>query len=121
MCVFKRSCKLFVFFAATQALSVLSVDMRAMDNKNAHNTSQYKNSSLIVRRNQEFIIVIRFDRPFNSQQDSVRMEFMIGEQIFQNISFTFNHWADAFIQTDLQETTIKTIKPTKEQQYLSAG
>ncbi len=95
--------------------------MRAMDNKNAHNTSQYKNSSLIVRRNQEFIIVIRFDRPFDRQQDSVQMEFMIGEQIFQNISFTFNHWADALIQMDLQETTIKTIKPTKEQQYLSAG
>ncbi len=64
--------------------------MRVTDNKNAHNTSQYKNTSLIVRRNKEFIIIIRFDRPFNNQQDNVQMEFLIGEQIFLLFKVTYN-------------------------------
>ncbi|XP_016375137.1 coagulation factor XIII A chain-like [Sinocyclocheilus rhinocerous] len=68
----------------TRALSVLSVDMRAMDNKKAHNTSSYKNTSLIVRRNKEFILIIRFDRPFNNQQDNVQIEFMIGNSPDEN-------------------------------------
>uniref|UniRef100_A0A8C2PW30 protein-glutamine gamma-glutamyltransferase n=1 Tax=Cyprinus carpio TaxID=7962 RepID=A0A8C2PW30_CYPCA len=62
----------------TQALSVLGVDMYVTDNKKAHNTSKYKNTNLIVRRNKEFIIIIRFDRPLNNQQDNVYLEFMIG-------------------------------------------
>ncbi|KAL0156991.1 hypothetical protein M9458_048237, partial [Cirrhinus mrigala] len=53
------------------------VDMRATDNKKAHNTSMYKTTSLIVRRNKEFIIIVRFDRPFNKLQDNVQMEFLI--------------------------------------------
>ncbi len=35
------------------------------------------------------------------------------------ITFTFNHLADAFIQSDCQ-MRIEAIKPTKEQQYVSA-
>uniref|UniRef100_A0A671PZ23 protein-glutamine gamma-glutamyltransferase n=1 Tax=Sinocyclocheilus anshuiensis TaxID=1608454 RepID=A0A671PZ23_9TELE len=69
---------------STRGLSVLSVDMRAMDNKKAHNTSRYKNTSLIVRRNKEFILIIRFDRPFNNQQDNVQIEFMIGSSPDEN-------------------------------------
>ncbi|XP_026093431.1 coagulation factor XIII A chain-like [Carassius auratus] len=63
----------------TQALSVLGVDMYMTDNKKAHNTSKYKNSNLIVRRNQEFIMIINFNRPLNDQQDNVHLEFMIGD------------------------------------------
>ncbi len=36
------------------------------------------------------------------------------------ITFTFNHLADAFIQSDCQMRIIEAIKPTKEQQYVSA-
>uniref|UniRef100_A0A8C1YFS0 protein-glutamine gamma-glutamyltransferase n=1 Tax=Cyprinus carpio TaxID=7962 RepID=A0A8C1YFS0_CYPCA len=68
----------------TRALSVLSVDMLVADNMDAHNTSSYKNTNLIVRRNKEFIIVIRFDQPFNNQQDNVQLEFMIGNSPSEN-------------------------------------
>ncbi|XP_039546433.1 coagulation factor XIII A chain-like [Pimephales promelas] len=60
------------------ALSVLDIDMRVVENKRAHNTSSYKNNNLIVRRHQEFIITIRFSQPFNIQWDNVLLEFLIG-------------------------------------------
>ncbi|XP_067233800.1 coagulation factor XIII A chain-like [Chanodichthys erythropterus] len=62
----------------TQTISVLSVNMHAADNKRLHNTSNYKNSNLIVRRNNEFFITISFNKPFNNQQDNVQIEFLIG-------------------------------------------
>ncbi|XDV46822.1 hypothetical protein PO909_016654 [Leuciscus waleckii] len=68
----------------TQGLSVLDVDMRAAENKRAHNTISYKNTNLIVRRNQEFFITIRFDQPFNNQRDNVQMEFRIGNSPDEN-------------------------------------
>ncbi|XP_043081664.1 coagulation factor XIII A chain-like [Puntigrus tetrazona] len=68
----------------TQALSVVSVDMLVTDNKKAHNTSRYQNNSLIVRRNKEFFIIIKFDRPFNNQQDNVQIEFTIGSSPDEN-------------------------------------
>ncbi len=34
------------------------------------------------------------------------------------MSFTLNHLADAFIQTNLQMRTTEAIKPTKEQQNI---
>nr|AAI24203.1 Zgc:152982 [Danio rerio] len=61
-----------------QTLLVQSLDMHITENKQAHNTSMYKNSSLIVRRNKEFLIDILFDRPFDETQDTVQLEFMIG-------------------------------------------
>ncbi len=37
------------------------------------------------------------------------------------ITFTFNHLADAFIQSDVQmRRTIEAIRPSREQQYTSA-
>ncbi len=35
-------------------------------------------------------------------------------------TFTFNHLADAFIQSDVQMRTIEAIRPSREQQYTSA-
>ncbi|KAA0704900.1 Coagulation factor XIII A chain [Triplophysa tibetana] len=63
---------------SSRPFSVLGVDMRKVENKKAHNTGRYKNSCLIVRRNKEFIIDIRFDRPFNIMEDTVEVEFLIG-------------------------------------------
>uniref|UniRef100_A0A672S4K2 protein-glutamine gamma-glutamyltransferase n=1 Tax=Sinocyclocheilus grahami TaxID=75366 RepID=A0A672S4K2_SINGR len=82
--ILKKIIQVFFIFSAKPALSVLSVDMRVTDNKKAHNTSSYKNTNLIVRRNKEFIIIIRFDRPFNNQQDNVHLEFMIGNSPDEN-------------------------------------
>ncbi len=36
------------------------------------------------------------------------------------VTFTFNHLADAFTQSDLQMRTIEAIKQTTEQKYVSA-
>ncbi len=35
------------------------------------------------------------------------------------ITFTFNHLADAFIQSDVQMRRIEAIRPSREQQYTS--
>ncbi len=52
--------------------------MRVMENKKDHNTDKYKCSTLIVRRNKEFTIIIKLDRAFNAEQDDVQMEFLNG-------------------------------------------
>ncbi len=40
---------------------------------------------------------------------------------FKTFTFTFNHLADAFIQSDVQmRRTIEAIRPSREQQYTSA-
>ncbi len=40
---------------------------------------------------------------------------------FNHFTFTFNHLADAFIQSDVQmRRTIEAIRPSREQQYTSA-
>ncbi len=36
------------------------------------------------------------------------------------ITFAFNHLANAFNQSDLQMRKVEAIKPTKDQQYVSA-
>ncbi|XP_057178004.1 coagulation factor XIII A chain-like [Triplophysa rosa] len=69
--------------------------MRIADNKKVHNTGRFKNSNLIVRRNKEFIIDIRFNRPFNKMQDNVEVEFLIGELLFE-ISFKHFRFAKRF-------------------------
>ncbi|XP_056593617.1 coagulation factor XIII A chain-like [Triplophysa dalaica] len=63
---------------SSPSFRVLGVNMRIVDNKKVHNTGRYKNTNLIVRRNKEFIIDIRFDRPFNIMEDTVEVEFLIG-------------------------------------------
>ncbi|XP_067291170.1 coagulation factor XIII A chain-like [Pseudorasbora parva] len=68
----------------TRGLSVLGVNMYAADNNKIHNTSKYRNSNLIVRRNKEFIFTIMFDQPFNQQQDNVQIEFLIGSSPDEN-------------------------------------
>ncbi len=35
------------------------------------------------------------------------------------LTFTFNQFADTFIQRDLQMRTMESIKPIKEQQYVT--
>uniref|UniRef100_A0A8C1ILH1 protein-glutamine gamma-glutamyltransferase n=1 Tax=Cyprinus carpio TaxID=7962 RepID=A0A8C1ILH1_CYPCA len=65
-------------------LSVLSVDMCVADNRKDHYTDKYKNSSLIVRRNKEFTIIIKLNRAFSAEQDNVQLEFMIGNSPYVN-------------------------------------
>ncbi|XP_051970450.1 coagulation factor XIII A chain-like [Xyrauchen texanus] len=66
------------------SLSVVSVDMHKEENKNLHHTDMYKNSNLIVRRNQEFTITIKFDRAFDEKKDNTQLEFLIGSEPDEN-------------------------------------
>lgn len=79
VCVITKSQNLL---AEAASLSVLSVDMRVMENTKDHITDKYKNSNLIVRRSKEFTIIIKFGRVFDEQQDNVQIEFLIGEKWF---------------------------------------
>ncbi len=43
------------------------------------------------------------------------------DELLIKFTFTFNHLADAFIQSDVQmRRTIEAIRPSREQQYTSA-
>ncbi len=48
-----------------------------------------------------------------------QLEFLL--EPGSTFTFTFNHLADAFIQSDVQmRRTIEAIRPSREQQYTSA-
>lgn len=65
--------------------------MRVTENKKHHNTDKYEMSSLIVRRNKEFTIVIKFNRALKEQEDNVQLEFLIGEHLHPLIDL--NTWS----------------------------
>uniref|UniRef100_A0A3B4BQY5 protein-glutamine gamma-glutamyltransferase n=1 Tax=Pygocentrus nattereri TaxID=42514 RepID=A0A3B4BQY5_PYGNA len=81
-------------------------------NKVAHHTDKYKNSSLIVRRGQEFIMGIEFSRPFSPQKDSVNIEFMIGNVQGTLITVSLNgdskmsNWKSRVLDSSWTETTV---------------
>ncbi len=59
---------------------------------------------------------------FCSTPESLKsaLQFHLDCFIF-TFTFTFNHLADAFIQSDVQmRRTIEAIRPSREQQYTSA-
>ncbi len=58
---------------------------------------------------------------FISYVISVMAECFFAESLKETFTFTFNHLADAFIQSDVQmRRTIEAIRPSREQQYTSA-
>lgn len=60
------------------ALSVESVDMCQQTNKANHYTTAYDTSNLVVRRGQEFIVRVTFNREV-VPGDDFQLEFLIGE------------------------------------------
>ncbi|XP_076827261.1 coagulation factor XIII, A1 polypeptide a, tandem duplicate 1 [Brachyhypopomus gauderio] len=64
----------------SSVLSVYNINMYKQTNKMAHHTDMYDCSNLIVRRGQEFILGIGFNRMFNPQYDGVNLEFLIGDR-----------------------------------------
>ncbi|KAF5902789.1 coagulation factor XIII A chain-like, partial [Clarias magur] len=65
----------------TDYLDIWDVNMLKQpneSNKQRHHTSLYSNDHLIVRRAQEFLIKITFNRPFNPEKDKFAVEFAIG-------------------------------------------
>ncbi len=61
---------------------------------------------------------------FLCQKSHFRIRTSFGEFfsiVVLTFTFTFNHLADAFIQSDVQmRRTIEAIRPSREQQYTSA-
>ncbi|XP_017328082.1 coagulation factor XIII A chain [Ictalurus punctatus] len=65
----------------TEYLDIWDVNMLKQpneENKQRHHTHLYSNDHLIVRRAQEFLIKITFNRPFKPEQDKFAVEFAIG-------------------------------------------
>ncbi|XP_077125216.1 protein-glutamine gamma-glutamyltransferase 4 [Ranitomeya variabilis] len=61
------------------ALRAMRVDFLKQENACQHNTSEYDNSHLIVRRGQAFILKISFDRDV-TQRDKVTLQFTTGSR-----------------------------------------
>uniref|UniRef100_A0A8C9YM74 Transglutaminase-like domain-containing protein n=1 Tax=Sander lucioperca TaxID=283035 RepID=A0A8C9YM74_SANLU len=59
-------------------LSVQNVDMCQQINELQHNTAAFDNPNLVVRRGQEFLVRVTFNRPL-AQNDDFQLEFLIGE------------------------------------------
>lgn len=60
------------------ALAVEGVDMCQQINKANHYTTAYDTSNLVVRRGQEFIVQVTFNREV-VPEDDFQLEFLIGE------------------------------------------
>lgn len=59
-------------------LAVQSIDMCQQVNKPNHYTTAYDTHNLVIRRGQEFIVRVTFNRP-PAQGDDFQLEFLIGE------------------------------------------
>ncbi len=58
---------------------------------------------------------------FAHKQLLIESSFYVAGWFLLHLTFTFNHLADAFIQSDVQmRRTIEAIRPSREQQYTSA-
>ncbi|XP_016396142.1 coagulation factor XIII A chain-like [Sinocyclocheilus rhinocerous] len=105
-----------LFYRDPAGLSVLSVDMRVAENRKDHYTDKFKSSSLIVRRNKEFTIIIKLDRAFSAEQDDVQVEFLIGSSPNENkgtyITVSIGkgkhnrHWKGRVVEMQGNEVTV---------------
>ncbi|XP_028427271.1 coagulation factor XIII A chain [Perca flavescens] len=59
-------------------LSVQKVNMCQQINRPQHKTASYNTPNLVVRRGQEFLLRVTFNRPL-AQSDDFQLEFLIGE------------------------------------------
>ncbi|XP_032394439.1 coagulation factor XIII A chain [Etheostoma spectabile] len=63
---------------AAASLSVLKVNMGQQINEPQHRTGFYDTPNLVVRRGQEFLVKVTFNRPL-AQSDDFQLEFLIGK------------------------------------------
>lgn len=68
-----------MFFSGN--LAVMNINMYEKINRLSHHTDAYKLSKLIIRRGQEFIMGIVFNRQFDPKTDLFFIEFLIGEPL----------------------------------------
>jgi transglutaminase 1 len=68
--------------SSDQALlpKVTGIDLQDEANRKSHHTDQYDNSGLIVRRGDDFDIVLQLDKPYDPKTDQIKLVFTIGER-----------------------------------------
>ena len=62
-------------------LKTVSVDLPAKNREN-HHTTEYEGDGVILRRGQEFEIMLEFDREFDEEKDNIRLTFETGLRCF---------------------------------------
>lgn len=78
-----------------QPIGVDACEFYCKDNAKSHHTENYdllegKDPSPIFRRGEPFYFAIRFNRPFNMDTDSVKLELTFGK-VFERICFLCLH------------------------------
>ncbi|XP_076113269.1 protein-glutamine gamma-glutamyltransferase K-like [Mytilus galloprovincialis] len=63
-----------------KALSVSKVDTLTYENRKAHNTYDYDQEDVILRRGQEFKVDVEFDRDIDVEYDNVTLQFVFGSR-----------------------------------------
>ena len=75
--------------AGPEVLSVKKLDLKIRKNTQAHHTDEFditdrllspnKEENLVVRRGQPFEISLEFNRPYNREEDDLRLVFTFGK------------------------------------------
>jgi len=77
---------------AVEGLELKTVDCDYMikENKDAHHTSEYATSTLVLRRGQTFDLKMKFQRKFHAEADKVTLELGVGMVPLES----FSNWAE---------------------------
>ena len=59
-------------------LKAESVDLNITENRKDHHTDEYEHEKLIIRRGQPFTLNITFNRPVNTDEDDIILQFTVG-------------------------------------------
>jgi hypothetical protein len=78
------------FFSASGALNVAFVDYQTKLNRKNHNTNEFEKAGNIIRRGQEFVISVVFDREVKSKHDAIILQFTYGTA--PNLIFMENNY-----------------------------
>ena len=70
-----------IFVPAGRALSVVTVNTLPDTNRKSHNTYDYDQEDVILRRGKEFKIDVTFDRDVDTDKDIITLQFVYGNYI----------------------------------------
>ncbi|XP_002738255.1 protein-glutamine gamma-glutamyltransferase K-like [Saccoglossus kowalevskii] len=65
---------------AEKDIKVVSVNLKTEHNAKCHHTEEYEVPNLIVRRGQQFDIVVQFNQPVNLDEHTINIEVHLGEK-----------------------------------------
>lgn len=76
--------KLFGSFSASKALDVKFVDYQTKLNRKNHHSNEFEKAGNIIRRGQEFVLNVDFDREIKPDHDVIILQFTYGIFFFQS-------------------------------------